>query len=330
MADNLKRIFGDILKGMSPFYFKPIDKEIYIRHATPIDNCDIDNVYNGFFEKAVSKKLPTEKFKLEYLDKKGLWTTKQQKELDELARFVATLRVTKTKMTIPSQREAVEAQIIEQSKKVQKLESEKDELVGLTAELYATKQMNEYYLRNSTFKDKKATELLYNNEEYDDLDGELTLALVTIYNEFNELFCQRNIKKVALIPLFLNSFYLCQDNPYIYYGKPVVDLTIFQADLFGFGRLFKNIISENHDKIPEIYLGDPDKLLDWHESTRNAEKIMEKQPTEGVAVSLVGASKADYEKLGMGNELKQSNQLFEKAKQKGGKLSMKDLIAMQG
>lgn len=327
--EELKKVYGDILRGMSPFYFEPIKADIYIKHATALDNCDVDNVYNRYFEIAQKKGLPVEAKKLEYLDKKNLWTKKQEKELSELSDFIDRLKQNKSKLHLPSQRELIDKQIEEEDKKLRKLEAERTESIGLTAELYASRQMNEFYLRNATFKDKNINNLLYSQEEYDNLDTELTYSLINIYTKFNQLFTQATIKKVALMPLFMNSFYLCQDNAYYYYGKPIVELTMFQADLFGFGRLFKNILSEHRDKIPTNYLNDPDKILDWYEGNKNAEQIMNKQPMEG-AVSLVGAKKEDYEKMGMSGELAQSNILVEKAKQKGGKLSMKDLIALQG
>jgi hypothetical protein len=58
-------------------------------------------------------------------------------------------------------------------------------------------------------------------------------------------FTEGWIKMIATMPSFLNSFFLCDDDPSIFYGKPVIDLTIYQTDLFSKGKYFKSILSES-------------------------------------------------------------------------------------
>ena len=75
-------------------------------------------------------------------------------------------------------------------------------------------------------------------------------------------FADINLKRVAVSGFYLNNFYLCKDNPFIFYGKPVVGLTYPQTELFSFGRYFKGILTEIKPPPTEEQLDDPDKLIE--------------------------------------------------------------------
>jgi hypothetical protein len=87
-----------------------------------------------------------------------------------------------------------------------------------------------------------------------------------------------------------------------------------------------------HKPADELY-EDPEKLIDWLESSKNAEEVLSKnegnsKKTEGaIATSIVGASKEDLEKIGKD---KNSISLHKEAEKKGGILSMEDLMKMHG
>ena len=210
---------------------------------------------------------------------------------------------------------------------------EKKDLLGFTVEDYANKKINEYYMFNSLFKDKDLKYKFFSEEEFDELENKDLSEILEIYNNLNKDYIDKNLKKIALSSYYLSLFNLSDDNPYYMYGKPIIYLTFYQMEVFGYARYFKNALSEAKHKPPDEYYEDPDKLIDWLESSKNVEEVLNKnesnqKKTEGaIATSIVGAKKEDLAKIG-----KDENgiSLHKEALKKGGTLSMEDLMKMHG
>ena len=141
-----------------------------------------------------------------------------------------------------------------------------------------------------------------------------------------------NYKRIALSTFFLNYFYLCDDNPNIFYGRPVVKLSYNQVELFGYARHYKNALQEMKTNPPDELYDDPEKLEEWVSAGKNADKVMEKnkQDREHGASSIVGATKEDLKRLGYtyedNTDVSKTN-LSEKANSsKKQRLSFEDLI----
>ena len=125
---------------------------------------------------------------------------------------------------------------------------------------------------------------------------------------------------------------MCNDDAYVFYGKPLVQLTFYQIELFGYGRYHKSLIENSEHKPPEEITQDPQKLVEWFQSGKNIKEVLDKSETagkEGTATSLVGASKQDLKRLGLDNPNETIN-LAKKAAEKGGRLSMDDLMKLHG
>jgi len=145
-------------------------------------------------------------------------------------------------------------------------------------------------------------------------------------------FIAENLKRMALADFFTNIFYLCEDNIYNFYGKPIVKLTFYQIELFSFGRYFKSIMQNSEEEVPEHIAEDPEKLIEWAESSKNVKEILEKSSTEGkdgAASSIVGATAEDLQKAGI-DKNDDVIDLSQKAKEKGGKLTMQDMMKLHG
>lgn len=139
------------------------------------------------------------------------------------------------------------------------------------------------------------------------------------------------MKRIALSNFFLNNYHLCKDNPFIFFGKPLVELTYHQADLFAYGRYYKHILSEmKNPPAPEI-MQDPDRLLELYEIEKSQEERNDGKETTGTASTVVGATKEDLEVLGMTKDADpMAVDLNDEIRKKGGNLSMEDLIKLHG
>ena len=139
------------------------------------------------------------------------------------------------------------------------------------------------------------------------------------------------MRMLAISPFFSSIFYLCEDNAYNFYGRPIVQLSNYQCDLMSWAKYFKNVLSNRHD-IPSEVKNNPEELMDWLEIRRNAEdaKIINNDTNnnDGGGGSIVGASKKDYEILGIHIDTK--NSLGAKLKAKGGYMSKDDIFKETG
>ena len=329
--NKLRILFVDILKGYTIAYYK--NNKLYFKHNTSIDSGDIDHIKQDFIEKAKKNGLPTEEQKEEYLINEKLWSKEKNEEIKKIKFYISGLKQTKSKLFKNEDIDHVNKQINEENIKLFTLIAERKDLLGFTVEDYANKKINEYYMFNSLFRDKDLKHKFFSEEEFDELENKDLSEILEIYNNLNKDYIDKNLKKIALSSYYLSLFNLSDDNPYYMYGKPIVYLTFYQIEIFGYARYFKNALSEAKHKPPDEYYEDPDKLIEWLESSKNVEEMLNKnennqKKTEGaIATSIVGAKKEDLAKIGKDEN---SVSLHKEAERKGGTLSMEDLMKMHG
>ena len=324
-------MFIDILKGYSLSYYR--DNKLYFKHNTSFDSGDIDHLKQEFLEKAKKNGLPTEDQKEEYLIAENLWSKENNEKIKKLKSDISSLKQTKSKLFKSDDINEMNRQIDEKKLELINLTIEKKDLLGFTVEDYANKKINEYYMFNSLFKDKDLKDRYFSEQEFDELENKEISEVLEIYNNINKNFIENNLKKIALSSYYLSLFNLCDENAYNLYGKPIIYLTFYQMEVFGYARYFKNALSEAKHKPSDEYYEDPDKLIEWLESSKNVEEVLNKnennqKKTEGaIATSIVGAKKEDLAKIG-----KDENgiSLHKEAMKKGGTLSMEDLMKMHG
>lgn len=332
--NKLKLIFIDILRGYSQAFYE--NTKIYIKHHTNFDAGDLDYRKEEFKNKAIKSGLPTLEFQEKYIIKEGLWSEEKEKEISKIKQFLSGLKQTKLKLFKESDIKEVQSSIDENAKILNSLVKEKKELVSFTVEDYVAKKVNEYYMFISLFKDKSLELPFFTEEEFDDLENKNLFDLINIYNKISEDFKDINLKRISLSPSYLSIFNLCDDNVYNLHGKGAIFLTFYQIELFSFARYFKNAVSNSKHKPPDDYYEDPDKLIEWIESSKNMEEVLDKTSKNSknqdakavVATSVVGASKEDLKKAGL--DQGKGISLTEEARKKGGVLNMQDLMKLHG
>ena len=330
--NKIRLLFVDILKGYTETYYR--NNKVYLKHNTSFDSGDIDSKKQDFIRKAQKNGLPTEEEKEKYLILENLWSKEKNDEIKKIKLYISNLKTTKSKLFRNEEIESINNQVIEQNLKLIELVSERKELLGFTVEDYANKKVNEYYMYNSLYKDKDLKDRFFSEDEFDELENKDVSEIIEIYNNMSKDFSEKNLKKVALSSFYLSLYNMCEDSPYYLYGKSVIHLTFYQIEVFSYSRYFRNAISEaKHKPADELY-EDPEKLIDWLESSKNAEELLSKsdgkenKKGEGViATSIVGAKKEDLEKVGANQK---GVSLHDEALKKGGSLSMEDLMKLHG
>lgn len=317
----LRKTYSEIVNGFSVHLYN--GKNIYIKHTNTLDNLEIDYLFTQYYEDAVSKKYPTETERLNQLKIDRIWSDKKQEEIDNFSAEIKSLFDAKRKAFRPSDISSLKTQIKEKEKELATKLTNKELIVGSTAEKFARRKVDAYFISKSFYKDRKLEELLFDEEEFNELYSSEVEEIYNIYYQITANLSDANIKKIALCDFFLNVFHLA-DNLYYFFGRPISSLTFYQIQLCAYGNFFKQVLS-SEPKPPEEILSDPEKLEDWHFGRANAEEELARVRKDGnESASLVGLSKEDREMLGYENVEKVP--MLEKIRAAGGEIPMEELI----
>ena len=320
--EKLRLLFSDVLREFCIIIYK--GREVKAKHFTHFDIADFDIKYNEYYEEAIRNGAPTIEEREKILIEEGSWTLDRDKQIKDNCLFVSNMKETKAKLFRQAEIEQINNTIRETEKKIRLLEEEKGQLLQYTAESYASKRITEYQIFQSLFIGDIP---LFNNEERDLLSDQEVITIISSYNERFAIFNECNFKRIALSNFFLNSFYLCKDNPFTFYGKPIIKLTLFQVEIFGHAVYFKNILTHAPNKPPTHILEDPDKLIDWYNATQSIKREIDKGKK---SEDIIGLSRQDKELLGIQTQYDPHKKLIELAKKKGSALDSNDILRLQG
>lgn len=314
---ELRNIYSEILRGFSTAKIE--NSSFFIKHLTPLDYSDSEVDYLNAFDEAVKNEIPTKEQKLELLDKEGSWTKKQEDEIKKIEIYLSGLNTSKSKQVLLSHKAAIQKEIDEQTNKLNVLYQEKISFLYPHAEMIAEKRRTYSIIKKSFFKDKKLEFNIFEEDE----DLEIS-DFIDIYNKSIIKFIDKNIKSLSILQDILQQFLLCNETAYYFFGKPVINLSHYQAKLFHYIKYHSSIFKEfDYNMIPEDIRNDSDKLIDWFEVKNNIKKL---EPTnENNTVGLVGASKEDLKAAG----LDKPNKFLQAAKAKGkASLDINDFMAI--
>lgn len=300
MKENYQVLFSEIINRYSSVYHS-FFKKIYIRHLSYLEVGNLDSEYSVFLEEAIKRGVPTYQEKEFQIIKNGLWSKNEEDLLTQNEKLITNLKINISKDFLDSRRKMLRGQIIDIQKDINKMRIKKDTFIGETAEYYANRQLTYKKILNCYSKDIKFESSLIPSEE-EEIKSEHYGELVHLYNQFQDKFNQESIKMLAISPFFTSIFYLSSDDAFNFYGRPIVELSIYQCDLFSWSRYFKNVLSNRND-IPNEIKNNPNDLMDWLEIRENAiqNKIInqDEEDGDGGGKTIVGATKKDYEILGL-------------------------------
>lgn len=327
-ASFFRKVFRDISRGYSEIGFQ--GSPVFVKHLTNHDQVDLDDVYSKCYDHALSRGLPTEEEKLKQLIEDELWSETREKGLKTQIDFIEDLEKVKTNLILKSKIDKQNELIKVEQDRLQEMSQKRAQELGTTCESYSDNAVNEFYILKSLYKDKELKEDFYKEEDFFEIENDELGELIKTYNVFISRFAEIKIQETILQDFFYAYFPFCEDTVG-FFGIPVCLLTNYQLKLIVFTRVFKNIL-ENEKHIPEYIRKDPKALLDFGSMTEEARERVEKQKGEsgeGGGVSLVGATKEDYEYLGL-EPPSSDNTLSKALEEKGGSLSMQDMLEMQG
>ena len=320
-----RKIFRDVVRGFSTATLE--EDFVYIKHLTPHDQVELEEIEEKYFNIALRKGVPTEEDMLAYLKDEGQWTDKDEKFIQDKELFLENLRKAKTKLVLKSEIDKQAALIDKEQKILDDKQVQKIGLIGNTCEKYAKDRLNDFYMIKSFFADDKLQEPLFNEDKFDELDNHDIKKVVYKYNEIFEGFSEENIQ-YTILEDFYNPYLSFAEDSVQFYGKAFCDLTYNQIRLIVYTRVFKNIFDMN-ENIPDSIRKDPAKLLEFGSSSKEEKDKAKDKLSQGDGGTLVGAKQEDYDYLGVERPTNAVS-LHEEAKKKGGTLNMEDLMKLHG
>jgi hypothetical protein len=318
-------VIGEIFDGYTEASFK--GEPVYLKHVSIRDQRYIHKYYDRYKNLALSKGLETEEDRLAYIIKEEIWSNEDDVQIEVLAQQIERLQKTISQLPLPSQREAMAQDVRDLQEEKTGLMVKRRELMGKTAEEYATSRSGDELLRFLLFKDPDLKENLFTEEEFGELETWEIAEVNKCQQNLSERLEDDLIQKAILRPFFSMYLSLCE-NAGDFYGKPIIELTVHQLRVVLYGKMFFNIF-QHTDDIPDNIRDDPDKLISFADAQRNdkAGKSKSGLREDADASMVFGATKQDIKSIGgeRGNL-----RLAEEAEKHGGKLNMEQMMRLAG
>tara|TARA_R110002020_G_scaffold22527_4_gene76142 strand:+ start:3537 stop:4520 length:984 start_codon:yes stop_codon:yes gene_type:complete len=300
-------------------------RTVYIKHVNIRDQRYLHKYYEKYKQLALSKGLDSEEDRIAYVIKEGLWTETEDAKIASLEFEIKNLKGTIKSLFLPSQREAMAETIAEREAEAEDLRVGRKEVMGKTAEDYATSRSGDEISRFLLFKNNDLTEHFYTEKEFADLETWEIIKINSLQNEIHKRLTDHRIQEAVLRPFF--SMYLSScEKVAAFYAKPVTALSIYQLKVVLYGNMFFNIFQHTTD-VPDDIKENPQKLLAFSDAQRNKDTNRGGIKDDADASMVFGATKQDMK----GFETKDGNSsLVEEAKKHGGKLNMEQMMRLAG
>ena len=316
-------LIGEIFDGYSVSAFE--GRDVFVKHINLRDQKYIHNYYERYKNIALSKGIESEEDRIAYIKAEELWEESDDLKIASLTEEVKNLKKTKESIFLPSQKESFQKTIDEKSIELYDLIKRRDEIVGLTAESYASRRSNDEMLRFCIFKDPDFKENLHTEDEFSELEPQQVIQLNKIMTDVSNRMSEDNIKHAVLRPFFGMYISNCE-SPSDFYGKAIIDLSAYQMKVAMYGRVFHSIFQYTED-IPDNIREDPDKLISFSENQRNKGSNSGGLRDDADASAVFGATKEDMKAVAKDGK---AISLSEAAKEAGGKLDMKQMMRLAG
>lgn len=316
-------LFNEIIKGYSKRRFR--SSPIFIKHLGISEKAFFDYRFREFYEYAISSGIPSEDEALKRAIEEQFWSQKEEDSIDISKKYIDRLILTKKNLIRKLEIESISNQIDEERQKLAKKLSERKDVIGKTAEEYASNRSNDYIIYESLFSDETLTKRVFTEADFEEITYEDLVEYILFFNEYMDEYKEYNLQKIALLDFF-QPYYLVLDQPMQLWGKPMVYLSDFQVRTTIYGKIFKNIF-ETNEHIPDNVKNDPDKLFEYTDRSKAKKTFESKQKNKdkASAEAVFGATKEEIEEMrGAGG--KSLNQVM-----KGKKvMNMEELMKLHG
>lgn len=315
-------IVGEIFDGYTDINYQ--GKTVYIKHFSIRDQRYIHRFYNKYKSIAESKGIPSEEEMLDSLRRDELWSDEDDRKIVSLEQELEGLQGSKRSSFLPSQKKSIQATIDSKRKDLYFLLNKKAELVGKTSERYGSQRSNEEFIRYLIYSDRQCSKHFFTDEDFSELSEEDLEIFVKENDAISQRLNESNIQHVVLRDFF--NMYISQtEDVSSFYGKPIIELSVYQLKLAIYARIFFNMF-QYHEDIPERMKKEPEAIFDFVERKKNNSSKSNSNNESG-ASAIFGATKEDLEII---DPNARTVNLSDEISKKGGVMNMDDLIELMG
>jgi len=339
------RAYTDILNGYSVVHHE--GKKAYLKHLRDSDYALLERQKEQYRQEAASKGLFSEEENLEMLNETGHWSSAEENKYQNALKEVQNLKKTESQIFLDSQRKIISQRVKEKEKELKKIGKYRTLVPLVSTEEFASNKINFFLMQFSFYKADDLKENLFTEKEFSDLHTEEVDYLTGLYFGALLNLSDTNIKRIACLGVFINTFMLAQGNPYFFFNKSVCSLTSYQTLLCNFGSGNKNILEHSENDMPSY--DDVDDSIAWYDrerdiikrkyspnkssppsSSASGGKSPKSERFEGISVP--NASKEEMETIGFEKQAQPMNlvEAAEKLKKKLGKdsLDIHDMVKL--
>ena len=162
-------LIGEAFDGYSEVYLQ--DKPVYIKHVTIRDQRYLHKYYEKYKKIALDRGLESEEDRHKYVLKEGIWSNEEDLKISSLEKEIENLKATAKAVFLPSQKESILQDVSQRKEELLELQAKRREVIGKTAEDYATSRSGDELLRFLLFKSSDLKENYYTPEEFDNLES---------------------------------------------------------------------------------------------------------------------------------------------------------------
>ena len=204
--ENLE-VISEILHGVS--IRKTSFGLVYFKHISQIDQREILSKSSIIRSDAKEKGLLFEKEALEDLIDQDMWSDEQEQEIQKISKEIESIKNVIGQLNLPSKRKKAEKHLIKLEKKLNEINLEKQNLLGLTIEKFVSNKLQRLTIEKVLFYDKNLKESVYENLYANDRSKEI--EVFEIQKQFFDKFSDKKISVAALSNYFSLYMPYCED-----------------------------------------------------------------------------------------------------------------------
>ncbi len=242
--------------------------DIFVKHLTPIELSEIQEVYDEGLKRAVDLGALPEAEIIKTLMREGVWSEDKEFEIRQLETSLDQLELSKKRIKSISEIDPLYDSIQQTKADLLTLFVERQHLTSSCAEIYAFNRMREKQSLVSCYQDRELTKPV--NDE--DLQVDLNINV-------------DDLKKLCISSVF-SSLWSLSDQPFNFFSIPIVKLTQNQVNLLRLAGTYS--MAANRYSYPVRFTGIADKILMHYLARENGalseeeEKIQQKSSTSNL------------------------------------------------
>jgi len=260
-TEQLKLKYNDLINGYS--FYK--DKQIYVKHFCEQSYAKILQAKADLIQNYVDQGLPFIEDREKEAIQQGSWTQEKNDRILQLKYILSDNEKYAQSLVIESQRKMILDILKKDKKELENLLQEKDDALGPTCEKFAERSIDSYFIYELFYKNESLNCKYFDFQEFDLLDYEELIIYKKILNYCLSIVQDDDIRKIAAMPFFLNSFSLVKDRPERFFNKSIILLTFNQHNLLSSGLRNLNILSQVEGSPPSLIDCSVNDLLNWYD-----------------------------------------------------------------